>query len=360
MTRVQRLSFWAVGLAVFVLLVHLLSDILAPFIAGLAIAYFLDPVVDKMEEKGCSRLIAVLIIMISFFLIVLSGLALLFPLLKTQIIAIGERAPDMLALLEGFGQQVMAQIQTLLPEDSLGQAIGQARDAATDNSGTIVKWFNKTLGSIWSGSLALFGVVSMIVITPIVAFFMLLEWDNMIARMDLLLPRKQADTIREQMRLIDQTISAFVRGQSSVCLVLMVWYGITLSLTGLEAGLLIGLGAGLISFIPYVGAMTGIVIGVGIAIIQFDSLGPVAMVGAIFLIGQITESYVLTPRLVGDKVGLHDLWIMFALMAGGSLFGFAGVLLAVPTAAVIGVLIRFAATRYLESPLYHGHGGDPN
>jgi predicted PurR-regulated permease PerM len=198
----------------------------------------------------------------------------------------------------------------------------------------------------------------MIIITPIVSFFMLLEWDNIIARADLLLPRKQAPTIRQQIRLIDQTISAFVRGQFSVCLVLIVWYSVTLSLIGLEAGLLIGLGAGLISFIPYVGAMAGIIVGVGIAIIQFDSMSPIAMVATIFLLGQIAESYVLTPRLVGDKVGLHDLWIIFALLAGGSLFGFVGVLLAIPTAAVIGVLIRFATAQYLKSPLYHGQPDD--
>ena len=351
MTRAQRLLFWGGGFVIFLLLVRLLNDILTPFIAGLAVAYFLDPLADKLEEKGCSRVIATLVITLGFFLIIACGLMLLFPLLKNQIISIAERIPELMALAEQFSKQALAQVNTLLPAD----AMDQARSAATDYSGTLIAWGKQAVNGVWSSGIAVFGVVSLMIITPIVSFFMLLEWDNIVTRADHLLPRKQAETIREQLRLIDQTISAFVRGQASVCLVLMAWYGIALSLIGLEAGLLIGIGAGLISFIPYVGAMTGIAVGVGIAIVQFDTMIPIAMVAGIFLIGQIAESYFLTPRLVGDKVGLHDLWIMFALMAGGSLFGFSGVLLAVPTAAVIGVLIRFGISRYLESPLYHGH-----
>lgn len=350
MSNVQRMMFWLSGLAVFLLLVHLLSDILTPFIAGLAVAYFLDPLADKLEAKGCSRVLATLIIILGFFLVIACGLMLLFPLLKTQTTSIADRLPELMSLVEQYGRQALAQINTVLPSD----ALDQARDQAADYSGTLIAWSNKAIRGIWSGSMALFGILSMMIITPIVSFFMLLEWDNIVAKADHLLPRKQADTIREQLKAIDLTISAFVRGQASVCLVLMIWYSIALSVLGLEAALLIGLAAGLISFIPYIGAMSGIAAGVGIAIVQFDSIGPIAGVAGIFLVGQIVESYVLTPRLVGDKVGLHDLWIMFALMAGGSLFGFTGVLLAVPTAAVTGVLIRFGLSRYLESPFYHG------
>ncbi|MBT4889154.1 MAG: AI-2E family transporter [Rhodospirillales bacterium] len=351
MSRTQRLLFWGCGLAVFLLLIHLLNDILTPFIAGLAVAYFLDPLADRLETKGCSRVIATLIITLGFFLIVACGLMLLFPLLKTQIISIAERVPDLMDLIESLSKQALAQVSTILPSD----AMDQARGAATDYGDTLMGWGKKAVNSLWSSGMAVFGVISLMIITPIVSFFMLLEWDNIVARADHLLPRKQAGTIREQLGLIDQTISAFVRGQASVCLVLMIWYAITLSLIGLEAGLLIGIGAGLISFIPYVGATTGIAIGVGIAVVQFDTVSPIAMVAGVFLIGQIVESYVLTPRLVGDKVGLHDLWIMFALMAGGTLFGFTGVLLAVPCAAVIGVLIRFGISRYLKSAFYHGN-----
>ncbi len=354
MSRTQRTIFWAGGFVILLLLTHLLRDILTPFIAGLAVAYFLDPLADKLEEKGCSRVIATLIITGLFFIFIAGSLMILLPLLKNQVVSMIERLPDIMALIENLGAQTLAQISTLLPADAIENARDQARGAASDYSSTIIGWSKQALRGILSSGLAVFGLISVIIITPIVSFFMLLEWDNIVTRADKLLPLKQAGTIREQLKLIDQTISAFVRGQASVCLVLMGWYGISLSLIGLEAGLLIGLAAGLISFIPYVGATTGIVVGVGIAIVQFDTIGPIAGVAAIFLIGQIVESYVLTPRLVGDKVGLHDLWIMFALMAGGTLFGFTGVLLAVPTAAVIGVLLRFAISNYLESSLYHG------
>jgi len=357
MSRSQRALFWGSGLLVFLVLLHLLSDILTPFIAGLAVAYFLDPLADKLESKGCTRTISTLIITLGFFLIVASFLMLLFPLLKAQIISMAGRLPDLMVLIEDLSAQTLAQVNALLPLLPT-ETLDQARSAASDYSdtmGTMITWANRVLAGIWSGGMAVFGVISLIIITPIVSFFMLLEWDNIVKRADHLLPRKQADTIRQQLKLIDQTISAFVRGQATVCLVLIGWYSVTLSLIGLEAGLLIGLGAGLISFIPYVGAITGIAVGVGIATLQFDTVGPIMGVAGIFLIGQIVESYVLTPRLVGDKVGLHDLWIMFALMAGGTLFGFSGVLLAVPTAAVIGVLIRFSISQYLESPLYHGH-----
>lgn len=352
MTRTQRLAIWGLGLVVALILLHLLSSILLPFVAGMAIAYFLDPVADWMETKGLSRLLATVIITLLFFIIVALGLALLFPLLQGQVVAIVDRIPDIIALIQRVVEQARAYAETVLSADT----IQRAGDAASDYSGTIMGWVKTVATRLWSGGMALFQLVSLILIMPIVSFYMLLEWDRIVTQMDSLLPRKQAPVIRQQLSLIDQTISAFVRGQASVCLVLAVYYGIALTMVGLETGLLIGLGAGLISFVPYVGAVTGIAVGVGVALVQFEGLSPVLSVAAIFIVGQICESYLLTPRLVGDKVGLHDLWIIFALMAGGTLFGFTGILLAVPTAAIIGVLIRFAISRYLDSPLYHGEG----
>lgn len=351
MTRTQRLAIWIAGLVVFLFLVHALREILLPFVAGMAVAYFLDPVADKLEEKGLSRVLATVVITLAFFLIVAGGLVMLFPLLQAQVVAVAERLPDLFALIERLAGHALDRIETALPAD----ALQKASEAAGDFAGTIVGWLKSIAGRVWSGGLALFSLVSLIVVTPIVSFYMLLEWDRIVAKVDHLLPRQQAPVIREQLTLMDRTISAFVRGQASVCLVLAIYYAVALSAMGLEAGLLIGLGAGLVSFVPYVGALSGIAVGVGIAIVQFDTLMPVMGIAAIFLAGQLAESYVLTPRLVGDKVGLHDLWIIFALMAGGALFGFTGVLLAVPTAAVIGVLIRFFVGEYLKSPLYHGH-----
>lgn len=354
MTRTQRAITWGTGLLLALMLVHLLSSILLPFVAGMAVAYFLDPVADRLEARGVSRLWATTTITLLFFAIVGLGLAMLFPLLQRQIVAIADRIPDIIALIQVAVEQAQSYVETVLPADTMQRA----GDAASDYSGTLIGWLKTVATKIWSGGMALFQLISMILIMPIVSFYMLLEWDHIVARVDHLLPRKQAPVIREQLSLIDQTISAFVRGQASVCLTLAAYYGIALTVIGLETGLLIGLGAGLVSFIPYVGAMTGISIGVGVALVQFSDLSPVLGVAAIFVVGQICESYLLTPKLVGSKVGLHDLWIIFALMAGGTLFGFTGVLLAVPTAAIVGVLIRFSISRYLDSPLYHGGGED--
>lgn len=208
------------------------------------------------------------------------------------------------------------------------------------------------MGGLWSGGLAVFNALSLVVIMPVVAFYLLRDWDRIVAHVDSLLPRDAADTVREQVREIDDRLSGFVRGQASVCLVLGTWYAVGLTIVGLDFGVLVGVGAGLISFVPYLGTALGLIAGLGLAIAQFDSWLPIGLVAAVFATGQILEGYVLTPRLVGERVGLHPVWVLFALMAGGALLGFTGVLLAVPAAAVIGVLVRFAIGRYLQSPLY--------
>ena len=213
------------------------------------------------------------------------------------------------------------------------------------------------LGKFVGGLQITFNIISLFVITPVVAFYLLRDWDAIIARVDTYLPRAHVETIREQARLVDETLAGFLRGQFTVCLLLGLFYGIGLSLVGLEFGLVIGLGTGLVSFIPYFGMLIGFVVGVGLAIAQFHTLLPIAMVVVVFAVGQFLEGNFLTPKLVGDRVNLHAVWIMFALLAGAALFGFVGVLLAVPVAAVIGVLVRFSIARYRASPLYLGTSG---
>ncbi len=354
MSRTQHMIFWSLGALALGIVLHLLSDILLPFVLGMAVAYFLDPVADKLEEKGLSRLLATLIISICFFALVVLGLMLLVPVLQNQVIAIAARIPALVQLVEEQIYSLRVYIEGVLPPD----AMSQAGSAAKSISSPLIGWAKTFVTKILSGGSRLFALLSLLVVTPIVSFYMLLEWDNIVARLNHLLPRKHAPTIRAQLMLMDQTISGFVRGQATVCLILGVYYAIALSVVGLEAGLLIGVGAGLISFVPYIGAMTGIAVGVGVGIAQFGAVGPVLIIAGVFLLGQFMESYVLTPRLVGNRVGLHDLWIIFALMAGGTLFGFTGVLLAVPVAAIIGVLIRFSAGCYLESALYTGERND--
>lgn len=350
MSREKRTLFWIAGLAVFVFVLHSLSGILMPFVAGMAIAYFLDPVADKLEDKGLSRALATTAIIAAFFFVAVGVLVLLFPLLQAQVVSLAAFVPDLIDTFRGYAEPFLERLRA----DLSAAEMERLKEAAGTYAGTAIQWMSGLLGGLLKGGLAVFNVLSLLIITPVVAFYLLRDWDLIVARFDSYLPRAAAPTIREQCAAIDTTIAGFVRGQASVCLVLMIWYGFGLSVVGLESGLLVGIGAGAISFIPYLGAAIGLIIGLGIALAQFSDWLPIALVAGIFIIGQTAESYVLTPRLVGGRIGLHPVWIIFALLAGGALFGFTGVLLAVPAAAIIGVLIRFGLSRYLESPLYKG------
>jgi len=360
LSRDKRALAWLAVLAALVLLLDVLAAVLLPFVAGMAIAYFLDPVADRLEKAGMGRTLATSVIVGAFFVVVVGALVLLFPLLQAQVVGLVALLPNAVETVRAWAAPLVERLKADLPPDAMQQLTA----AAGTYAGTAVKWAGEILGGLWKGGVAFFSVLSLIVITPVVAFYLLRDWDRIIERLDSYLPRDAAPAIREQMRAIDTTIAGFVRGQASVCLALAVWYGVALTLVGLKSGLLVGLGAGAISFIPYLGAATGLAVAVAIAWVQFAAWPMVAAVAAVFVVGQLAESYVLTPRLVGGRIGLHPVWIIFALLAGGALFGFTGVLLAVPAAAVIGVLIRFGLGRYLESPLYHGgspggsHGGD--
>jgi len=354
MTREQRLKWWLAGLAVFLGVLYLLNDMLLPFVAGMAVAYFLDPVADRLERWGCSRTVATSLITLAFFAAVIALLVILFPLLQRQVVGFASRVPGYVDALRELAAPVLERVQATLSEKD----IQGLQAAAKTYAGDAVRWFSNLLQGIWGGGVALFNMLSLLIITPVVSFYLLRDWDTVTAKVDSWLPLKAAPAIREQLSAIDQTIAGFVRGQACVCLILAAFYAVGLSLAGLEFGLLVGMGAGVISFVPYLGAAVGLCIGVGIAFAQFAEWTPIVLVAAVFFVGQTAESYVLTPRLVGGRVGLHPVWIIFALLAGGAVFGFTGVLLAIPVAAVIGVLLRFGLGRYLESPLYKG-GGAP-
>jgi predicted PurR-regulated permease PerM len=342
--------FWLAGLAVFILILHSLAGMLMPFVAGIAIAYFLDPLADKLEKMGASRTLATTVIIAGFFVVATGILILLFPLLQDQVVRLAAMIPDLIEKARAYAASLLERLQSDLAPD----ALERLKFAAGSYAGTAIKWFSGMVGEIWKGGLAFFSVLSMIVITPVVAFYLLRDYDQIVAWVDGYLPRAARTTIHEQARAIDAAIAGFVRGQACVCLVLATWYGAALTVVGLDSGLLVGLGAGAISFIPYVGAAIGLIVGVSIAIVQFPEWAQIGVVALIFIIGQTAESYILTPRLVGGRIGLHPVWIIFALLAGGALMGFAGVLLAVPLAAIIGVLLRFGLKRYRESPLYIG------
>ena len=354
MSRDRHFAIWFVVLAVFCVFVFLLRSMLLPFIAGMGVAYFLDPVADRLEKWGLSRTLATSLIMAVFFSAVIIVLILLVPLLERQVVAFIGHLPEYAAAVREYWAPLLERLQASLSAGNMG-SLG---DAAGAYAGQAIKWVVELLSNVWSGGVAIFQVISLVVITPLVSFYLLRDWDRIVGQIDAYLPRCSAPVIHEQLGKIDRTVAGFVRGQATVCLILAVYYAAGLSLVGLEFGLLIGLGAGLVSFIPYFGMMMGLAVGLGVALAQFTDLGSIALVAAIFAIGQVVEGNLLTPNLVGDRVGLHPVWIVFALLAGGTLFGFTGILLAVPAAAVIGVLVRFALESYRDSELYEGLGDD--
>jgi len=350
MDRARQIRFWLLALLGFLLVIYLLRSMLLPFVAGMAVAYFLDPVCDRLQRLGCSRVWATTIVSICFVLVLALAILLILPTLQNQVISFVQRVPGYLDRL----------VNRVLPEfQHLGARLGIAnladlRSQASGQIGAIVGWVGGVIAGVVTSSVALANLLSLLFITPVVAFYLLRDWDRLRNQTNSLLPQRHAETIRQQLALVDRTLAGFVRGQATVCLVLAAYYGIGLTVIGVDFGLVVGIWIGLISFIPYLGSITGFVVSVGIALAQFDSWLPVGLVVGLFAFGQFLEGYVLTPRLVGDRVGLHPVWVIFALLAGGSLFGFVGLLLAVPAAAVIGVLIRFAVLRYRDSRYYRG------
>lgn len=353
MTVQQRAATWIGGFLVILAVVFVLRGVLLPFVAGMAVAYFLDPACDRLEKLGCSRALATTIITACFFALLVTALILVVPLLHTQIVAFAGRVPGYLSALDEAAAPAMAFLQQYTDgDDGL-----KLREAVGGYSADIMRWATQLLGRLLSGIDALAGLAALVVITPIVTFYLLRDWDRIVANLNHWLPRAQAETIREQAALIDQTLAAFVRGQALVCILLGLFYAIGLTLAGLEFGIIVGFMTGLISFVPYFGMLLGFLVGTGLAIAQFSELVPVLIVAGVFVVGQFIEGNFVTPKIVGERVGLHPVWIIFALLAGGALFGFVGVLLAVPVAAIVGVLTRFFLSSYLASALYSSGTG---
>jgi len=354
--RNQALA-WGLIIAVSVVLLVFLREVLFPFVAGFAVAYFLDPVCDRLEKAGLSRTWATVVVTVVFFILFILALALLVPVLYGQLVQFLKNLPGYASAIQQKAAPLIETARQYL--DTQGQPF-QVDTFVKEHLGDVAKIGAGVLGKFVGGLQVTFNIVSLFVITPVVAFYLLRDWDEIVDRVDALLPRAHAETIRAQARLVDDTLAGFLRGQFSVCLALGLFYGIGLSIVGLEFGLVVGLGTGLVSFVPYFGMLIGFVVGMGLAIAQFDSWQPIAMVAGVFAVGQVIEGNFLTPKFVGDRVNLHAVWIIFALMAGGALFGFVGILLAVPVAAVIGVLVRFSLAQYRESVLYRGVQAAPS
>lgn len=349
----RQVMVWLGVVAVIVVSLWVLHPILLPFLMGMVIAYFLDPIADWLEAHGLPRLAATSLILGIFVLVFIAVLVVLLPVLGQQIANFAENLPANIGKLIGLVDTAGPDWLKELLADTQANIQGSLVDTAKEAAG----WIATLLGSIWSGGLAFVNLLSLLVVTPVVAFYMLHDWDRMVATVDNWLPRDHADTVRDLARQIDEALAGFVRGQGTVCLILASFYASGLSLAGLNFGVLIGIVSGLISFVPYVGSITGFIIAGGVALIQFLPDGNwlmIAVVLGIFVAGQFIEGNFLSPKLVGNRVGLHPVWLMFALFAFGLLLGFVGLLLAVPMAAAIGVLSRFALKSYMASPLYVG------
>lgn len=343
--------FWLGGVALLIAFFAVLGDILLPFVAGMAIAYFLDPVADKLEAWGCSRVVATTLITLVMFVVFVAGFFAFIPLIEEQVTSIVEKAP-------GY----YAKIVTLLDELTDGAFSDLVAGNEVTREGLGAELARSTIG--WAGQfarealnqgVALFSLLSLMFITPIVAFYLLLDWDRMIERIDSWLPLRHRETIVGLAREIDMLMAGFVRGTGTVCLTLGTFYAVALSLVGLEFGFIIGLFAGLISFVPYLGSIVGFTLSGLLALVQFwPDYVMIGLVAGVFLVGQLIEGNFLTPRFVGRSVALHPVFVIFALLSFGALFGFVGVLIAVPVTAAAGVLVRFSLGRYLESSLYTG------
>jgi predicted PurR-regulated permease PerM len=356
----RQVGLWLCAFLVIAAVLYLLGSILMPFAAGLALAYLLHPLADRLETLGFSRLSATIFILTMVVLAIVVVLILIAPVLVHQFSGFIRNLPD-----------YVTRLQALLIDESTSLAAkygggfwqklgfgasGQPADlqkTISDIAGQSAQWLGAFLGSVWSGGQALIGLFSLIVVTPVVAFYILLDWHKMIAAIDDWTPPRYRVTVRTLAGEIDAALAGFVRGQSLVCLMLGLWYGIGLSMVGLNFGLLIGISAGLLSFIPYVGSLTALVVSSGLAIVQgWPEWKLLAMSLGVVLTGQFFEGNVLSPRLVGASVGLHPVWMIFALFAFSALFGFIGLIVAVPVAAAAHVLLRYGLRQYLASRLF--------
>ncbi len=356
----QQATLWGLALAALAAVLYFLSPILAPFVAGTALGYLLDPVADRLQRAGLSRLGAALLILILFILLLGTVLLLIAPVLSRQFAGFVTSLPGYVTTLQGllsdWSEKFTSQyFNDILQKFGLG-APGTSFDAQkyiNDIAAEGAVLLGDFLKSMLTRGVALINVVSLVVVTPVVAFYMLLDWDQMVAVCDQLVPPRNRADVRTLARDIDKALAGFLRGQSLVCLFLGIWYALGLSLIGLNFGFLIGVLAGVLSFIPYVGSLTAFVLSIIVALVQSwpDWRLPLEAI-AVVSTGLFLDGNVLSPRLVGDAVGLHPVWLMFALFAFGSLFGFTGLIVAVPVAAALGVILRFLARRYRASALY--------
>lgn len=325
-----------------------ISSILLPFILALILAYFLHPLVVSMQKQRFPRGFSTAVVTLVFCLFILSVFLIFIPILQTQIMALMVKVPTLVSAMWNRMELIILYAKENITPEQLNQ-ISKSVSASVFG---IFNALSSNLLKMLTGGVVVFNMLSLLLITPIVLFYVLRDWNSVEEKMADLIPEKNKPFVKSVCKDVNRVLSGFIRGQATVCLFLGIFYGVGLSLIGLDLGLLVGFLAGILSFIPYFGCLSGIILSVLLALVQQASLGLWIGLAAVFILGQVLESYILTPKLVGDKVGLHPVWVIFALLAGGALFGFVGVLVAVPVAGVIGVLTRRFLLWYKSTSIY--------
>ena len=349
--------FWLVVAVLFALIIQTLSPVLLPFVVGLTLAYFFNPLVDGLSALRIPRWVSAIVILLGATVAITALLVFLVPVLAQQTASLMEALPTELARLQTVVEQAARErLGDRFPDvqASVSRTLSSLSDSLPALATSLAQ-------SLWNQGTAAFNFLTLMLVTPLVFFYALLDWPKIMATVDSWLPREQAPKIRALAYEINDRVSAFIRGQGTVCLILAVFYAVALSAIGLKYGLLVGLLTGLVSFIPFAGWALGLITATALAVIQFwPDVATVLLVPVVFLAGQALDAAVLGPQIVGQKIGLHPVWLIFALLTFSYLFGFLGLLVAVPVAAAIGVLVRAALQTYRTSSVYQGGDGFPN
>lgn len=354
----NQLIIWLAGTIIFLMLIYLLRSILLPFVAGFAIAYLLDPINDKIESWGFSRGAATTVLTLTFFIVTIALTILAVPVIYEQLIGLIEEIPDYVNRIRDASLPIISLLMESIPFVSEKNLSSNAEEWFSGNYTEVVV---STLLRVLGGGIAAFNIISLLLITPVVSFYLLRDWDKILVHLNGLLPKKYHQQILKQFQEINLMLAKFVRGQAILCIVLGIIYGTFLSLIGLDFGLIIGLLSGLLSFIPFLGIFIGLFISLLVSVLQVGiDFSLMAMILGIFVIGQVLESSFLQPRFLGSRVELHPVWIIFGILSGGALFGFVGVLIAVPVTAIIGVLTRSFLGNYKSSQFYLGSNNHNN
>ncbi len=349
MSLKHQVIAWVSLLLILGLFLWIFRGILLPFVLGIGLAYLLNPPVTWLTERGLHRGLGTFFVMIIFLLLVTVAILLVIPVLVQQGFGLARNLPGYFEQLQAFIEMQVPRLELWLGPDRMQELQRGLEQMFSDVIGLIT---NLT-GQIMQSSVSLISTLSVIVVTPVVAVYMLLDWERMVAGVDSLLPPRYKGEVRALLAEMDVALGGFLRGQGAVLLILAVYYGVSLSLAGLHFGLAIGIIAGLFSFIPYLGSFLGFILSIGVGLVQFwPDWVMISLIVVIYLFGQLLESYFLYPKLVGSSIRLHPVWMMFALFAFAVLFGVVGVLMAVPLAAISGVLMRWAVAKYRRSPLY--------